>query len=92
MHLVEPCGEEAVVAALVQHETCVDDARLSRQRRDDLLRARHLWNAGRADEADCFDPRQPGRREAVDQRGTNRGLEHDGIVLQAVTRPDVADR
>ena len=92
MRLVEPGRGQAVVAALVEHEPGVDDARPPLERGDDLFGARHLRHAGRIHEADNLDARQPGGGEPPDELCAHRRLEHGGVVLEAVARSDVAHR
>ena len=89
--LVEAAVAEPVVAALVERETGIDHPVASVDRCDDLLRPGHLRHVLRADEAHGLDARHTRAREAVDQLGPHLGRERDGLVLQAVTRRDVAD-
>ena len=89
---VEPGGAEALEAALVQHEPGVLRTCAPLDRRHDLLRSGHLRHAVVANEAHRLDARQPSRREPVDQLGPHRGTELIGLVLKAVSRPDVAER
>ena len=89
---VEPRGREALVALLVEHEPGVLGLFAPLDRGDHLLRAGHLRHAVVPDEADRLDPRQPRGGKPVDEVGANRGLERLGLVLKAVTRPDVAER
>ena len=91
VHLVQAGSHQPVVATLVEDETGIDDARPAVDRRDDLLRPRHLRHPCGIDEADCLDARQPGVGEAVDEFGANLRLEDLGIVLEPVARGDVAD-
>ena len=91
MHLAERCRRQPIVAALVEHETCVDDIGTVLERGDDLLGGGHLRHAGGTDEADGLDTRQPGPAEAVDQLGAHRRLEDEGVVLKPVAGGDVAD-
>ena len=91
VRLVEAGSHQPVVATLVEDETGIDDARPTLDRRDDLLRPRHLRHPCGIDEADCLDARQPGVSEAVDELGAKLRLEDLGIVLEPVARGDVAD-
>ena len=52
-------------------EPRVHDALAPLDRRDDLLRARHLRHARRVDEADRLDPRHARRRQPVDELGAH---------------------
>src|SRR5439155_26148722 len=81
-----------LVPFVVQRLAGVDDAGLALDPGDDLLRPGHLRHTLRVDEADGFDPRDTGGREAVDELRTDRGLEMRRLVLQPVARADVADR
>src|SRR5207302_11392518 len=69
----------------------VDDAIEAVDRLDDLVRAGHLRDARRIDEADGLDPGQSGGGEAVYQLAPHPGLKDPGIVLETVARADVAD-
>ena len=59
---------------------------------DDLLRAGHLRHALGADEADRLDHGEPRGREPVDELGPRLRRQDVPLVLQAVARPDLADR
>ena len=91
VHLAERRLAQPVVTLLVEDEAGVDDSLTRVDRRDDLLRARHLRHARRVHEADGLDPRQPRRREPIDELGAGRGHEDRGIVLQPVPGGNVAD-
>ena len=60
-------------------------------------RLEHLGRVGElrdhvgADEAGHLQPLQAGAAERVDQRDLDVGRDHLGLVLEAVTRPDLAD-
>ena len=89
---VEAGLREALVAALVEHEPDQLGRPRSRQPRDDLLGAGHLRDAVVADERDRLDPRHARRGEPRDELGAHGRRERLRLVLQAVARPDVADR
>ena len=90
--LVEPGRVQPVVASLVQDKACVDDARLAVECGDDLFRPRHLRHAIVADEAHRLDPRHARSGQSVAELGPQRRGQGDGLVLETVARPDVADR
>ena len=89
--LVQPAGGQALVSALVQREPCRDDPVPAFDRRDDVLRARHLRHAAWVDEARDLDGRETRGHESVDEVGPHIGGEHVRLVLEAVPRPDVDD-
>ena len=79
------------MALLVQNEPGVLDALAALDPRDHLLGAGHLRHAVVANEADGLDPRQTHGGEPVDELGADRRREHVGLVLQPVSRADVAE-
>ena len=88
---VEPGRGEPLVATLVEHQPG-ELGPLGVCGGDDLLRAGHLRHPVVAHERDRFDAREPRGSESRHELGTLRGRERLGLVLQAVARPDVADR
>ena len=90
VRLLEPGRGQAVVAALVENEAGVDDARPALYRRDHLLGPRHLRDTRGVDEAHRLDSRQPGGGEQVDELRPDARLEHDLVVLEPVARRHVA--
>ena len=91
VRLVQTRLHEPVVAALVEDETGIDDARSPLDRRDDLFCPRHLRHARRVDEADGLDARQSGIGEAVDELGPHMRLQDLLIILEPVAGGDVTD-
>ena len=89
--LVDAGGHRAVVAALVEHQSGVDDALDAMQRRHDLLGPRHLRHALGVHEADGLDARDARGGQAVAELRPDLRGQRAGLVLQAVARPDVAD-
>src|SRR5260221_150949 len=87
---VETGRAEALVPALVQDEPRVLRSRAALECCDDLFRSRHLRHTVVADEADRLDARESRTREAVDQLGAHAGRERLRLVLETVSRPDVA--
>ena len=79
------------VTLLVENETGVLDARSWLDRRHHFLRAGHLRHEVVADEARGLNSLQPRAREPVHELGTHGRREHVGLVLQPVTRADVAE-
>ena len=90
-NLVEPGRDEAVVTALVQRESGVDDVFRAVDRRDDLLAAGNLRHPARVDEARDLDRANSGADETTNELRTNVGREDGGPVLETVTRPDLED-
>src|SRR5438874_2351573 len=66
VHTVETRRAQPLVALDVEDEAAVLGAVAAADFRDDVLSAGHLRHALGPDEAGRLDPRQPGRREAVD--------------------------
>ncbi len=95
VHLVDPGGQRSVQASLVEHEADVRHRRAVRRGprycRHDLLRTRHLRHPARMHEAHRLQAPYPGRDESTDQLHPGVDVEHPGLVLQAVTRPDLDD-
>ena len=87
-----PVRLEAFEALLVEDEPRVLDAVAALDPGDDVLRAGHLRHRVVADEADRLDPREAGRRQAVDQLRAGLRREDVLLVLKPVARADVADR
>jgi hypothetical protein len=88
---IQPCLHDAVAPALVEREAGVDDPRDAIQRRDDLLRSRHLGHALRVDETRDLYGSHPTGDEAPDELCSNLGREDVGLVLKAVARPHLVD-
>src|SRR5262249_57175242 len=76
----------------VEDEPGVRDAVPPLNRVHDLVRVGHLRNGVVADEAHHFDPTEPGSGKPVDQLGPRLRRQDVLLVLQAVARPDFADR
>ena len=83
---------QPLAAALVEDEAGELGALARLDRGDDLLGARHLRHRVVAHEAHRLDPRQPRRREPVDELGAHRRRERLRLVLEPVARADVADQ
>src|SRR3954447_7503589 len=82
---------QPLVALEVQYETRILRSLARCDRSDDLFGAGHLWNAVVADERGCLDARRPGRGEPVDELAADSRRQHVLLVLETITRADVAD-
>ena len=91
VHALQPGGAQPLPAALVQDEPRILDAVARLDPRHDLLGAGHRRNGLVPHERDGLDARHPSRREPVHEQRAGRGLQNDALVLEPVTRPDVAD-
>ena len=89
---VESRTDQALIALLVQRESRVLDTVDALDLRDDLFRAGHLRNRIGAHERRGLDARQARVCKPVDELGTRLRFERLRLVLQPVTRSDVADR
>ena len=83
---------QAVVALEIEYEARILRPASLRDPGDGLFGARHLRHAVIADERHRLDSRKSRRSEAVDQVCTYVGREDVRLVLEAVARPDVAER
>jgi hypothetical protein len=92
VHLVETGRRKTLVTQLVESQARIGHTLDTVDSLYDLLRAGHLRHARRVDEAACLDAREAGAREPVDELCPRARLEDLRLVLEAVSRPDVADR
>src|SRR5262249_6225076 len=90
--LVQPRSRAPLLAALVPGAARTYPPRLAVARAHALLRSRHLRDASRVDEARALDHRQVRTGEALDELRADLGGEDVRLVLEAVSRPDIADR
>ncbi len=91
MHLVNARRKRPLVSLLIEDESGVDGIRLAMQRRHYLLGARHLGHQLWIDEARRLHSLQACAGEAVAELRAHHGFQRLRLVLQAVTRADVAD-
>ena len=83
--------QAALEAALVGHQDGVGDAVDALDRAQHLLGVGELGNHVRAGQRRDLEPPHAGVRQAIDQRHLVGGVDHLGLVLKTVARPDLAD-
>ena len=91
MNLVDSGGQRAIVPLLVEDQAGVDGAWLAVQGGHHLFGARHLRHELGVDEARRLHALQSRGGEPVAQLGANGRIQGLGLVLETITRSDVAD-